>query len=568
MSKRPVLYLIDGHAVAYRQYFALPARGFSTRSGEPTNATFGFTRILLDILQNDKPRYLALTFDRGLSGREKIYDEYKGTREKMEDDLARQLPRIEEVVSAFNIPILALDGYEADDVIGTIAKQASEQGVDVHIITGDRDILQLLSPNVRVQLPQRNASDIVYDEAMFSEKYDGLEPKQLIDLKALMGDSSDNIPGVKGIGQKGGTKLLLEYGSLDNIYANLDNIKGATHKKLTEGREMAYLSYELATILTDVDVQLDLEACVAQDYDVMKVDKLFGELEFRQLRDRLGLGDIGQLPLFQMADSESGTPETEEVVPTVTVQDDKALADLVKKLNDADAITWDVETTGIDPTIADLVGIALAIDGETGYYIPVGHDDGEQLPLDTVIEAIRPALTNPNIPKIAHNATYDLVVMQRYGVDVSPIEFDTMLAEWVFDPISRFLGLKNLARQRLGVHMTEIDELLGTGKKQKTMNQISIERSAPYAAADAALTHRLVEPLKADLEKDKLFELFDTIDMPMVPVIADMEQTGVALDVPYLNEMSEELDSKIQQLEADIYRLGNRERLISIVRSN
>ena len=287
MTERPVLYLIDGHAVAYRQFFALSSGGFSTRSGEPTNATFGFTRNLLDILEHDQPKYLAVSFDRGLSGRDEMFEEYKGTREKMPDELRVQIERLYEVVESFNIPILAVDGYEADDVMGTIARQGQEQDVDIHIITGDRDILQLLSPNVRVQLPVRNAPDMIYDIEKFREAYDDLEPNQLVDLKALMGDSSDNIPGVKGIGQKGGTKLLQQYGTLENIYEHVDEIKGANQKKLIADKDMAFLSQKLAQIQKDVPITLDLPACAAQEYDALKVDALFKELEFRSFRDRL-----------------------------------------------------------------------------------------------------------------------------------------------------------------------------------------------------------------------------------------------------------------------------------------
>ncbi|MGB1288617.1 MAG: 5'-3' exonuclease, partial [Aggregatilineales bacterium] len=235
MSERPVLFLIDGHAVAYRQFYAFAnARNgsFMTAAGEPTGGTYGFTRLLLEILQTEKPKYLAVSFDRGLSGRDTLFEDYKANRDAMPDDLIPQLQRIEQIVRAFNIPVLALDGYEADDVIGTITKQADPAGVDVRIITGDRDILQLLSPSVRVQLPQyKKSADMIYDIVAFTKKYDGLTPDQLVDLKALMGDSSDNIPGVKGIGQKTGTKLLLEYGSLDEIYANLDKIKGSVNRK-------------------------------------------------------------------------------------------------------------------------------------------------------------------------------------------------------------------------------------------------------------------------------------------------------------------------------------------------
>ena len=242
----------------------------------------------------------------------------------------------------------------------------------------------------------------------------------------------------------------------------------------------------------------------------------------------------------------------------------------MKALNRAKAIVWDVETTGIDPVAADLVGIALSTDGKTGYYVPVGHVEnrdgeqmamfteavGDQLPLETVIEALRPPLTNPNIPKIAHNATYDLVVMQRYGIDVAPVSFDTMIAEWVFDPISRFLGLKNLTRQRLGAEMTEIDELLGKGKNQKTMDVVAIEDAAPYAAADAVYTYQLVEPLKADLEANNLLSLFTDMEIPLIPVISAMEQAGVTLNVPFLKEMSRDLARQLDTIEKEIYTLG------------
>ena len=302
MTEKPTFYIIDGHALAYRQYHALPVQGFRTSAGEPTNATFGFTRVLLDILQNDKPQYLAVSFDRGLSGREELFAEYKGHRDKMPDDLEPQIERIQQVVETFNIPVMALEGYEADDVIGTVVRLAEEMGVETRIITGDRDILQLLTPHVSVQLPKRGEQDIVWDITMFREEYE-LEPWQLVELKGLMGDSSDNIPGVKGIGQKTGTKFLVEYETIDGLYAHIDEIKGANQKKLIEGEQLAYLSRELATIQRDVPVEFDLDKCVAQDFDANKVMDLFRELEFRQFTDRLDVQE--QLPLF---DGRRGQP--------------------------------------------------------------------------------------------------------------------------------------------------------------------------------------------------------------------------------------------------------------------
>ena len=558
MSARPVLYLIDGHAVAYRNYFALPVAGFSTRTGEPTNATFGFTRMLLDLLDKTKPDYLAVSFDRGLSGRETLYDDYKGTRDKMPDDLSLQMTRIEQMVQAFNIPVLACDGYEADDVIGTVAKQAVEQGVDVRIVTGDRDLLQLLNTHITVQLPSRKSGpDEVYDEARFIERF-GLRPDQLVDKKALEGDTSDNIPGVKGIGEKTAVNLLTQYETLEGIYAHLDEIKGATRTKLEEGQQMAHISRELAQIQYDVPLTLDLAACVTHDYDANQVEELFRELEFRTFLERFQRNHTPTTPSLFGDDAFGDAPSTpvESFVQAILVRDQAGLKALVETLNKAKAIAWDVETTSIDQMQAELVGVALAVDGESGYYVPVGHHTGQQLPLDNVIDALRAPLTNPRIPKYAHNAVYDLVVMQRYGVDVTPVGFDTMIAEWLRDPISKYLGLKSFARQYLEVNMTAIDDLIGKGKKQQTMDNIAIEQVGPYAAADAAVTFRAVEHLRPQLEQADLMDLYNTLEMPLVPVIAAMQSAGITLDVAYLGKMSERLAVSLQALENEIYDLS------------
>ncbi|MBI5670465.1 MAG: DNA polymerase I [Chloroflexi bacterium] len=557
MPARPLFYIVDGHGIAYRQYHALQVSAFSTSQGEPTNATYGFARTLLDILQKDKPDYLAVSFDMGLSGRETLYGEYKGTREKMPDDLSRQIERIYQLVQAFNIPILAYEGYEADDIIGTVAAQADPQNIDVRIVTGDRDMLQLLNDHVTVKLffPQKGVSDVIYDVARFREEYGGLEPHQLVDLKALMGDSSDNIPGVDGIGKTGALKLIQTYGSIENLYDHLDEMKGSQAQKLAAGRESAFLSKTLATIRRDAPVALDLKNCVAHDYDATKVDELFRELEFNSLRNRLPKTE--QLPLFASADSGAeSVPVDENICETIIVRDQPTLDALVNTLNSAAAIAFDTETTATDRMVAELVGISLAVNGDTGYYIPVGHQDGQQLPLQTVLDALRPAFTNPAIPKYAHNAEYDLVMMQRYGVDVTPITFDTMIAEWLRRPDSDTLGLKRLALQELNVRMTEITELIGTGKKQVTMNTVPIEKCAPYAAADAAITFRLVDRLRTALEQEQLIKLFEELEMPLVPVIAAIERAGVVLDVAYLRQLGEELSQRLTAVESEIHALS------------
>ena len=565
METRPVLYLIDGHALAYRSYFALQHGGFTTSGGESTSAIYGFSRALLDVIEHYQPKYLAVAFDEGLSGREEIYPEYKATRERMPDDLRSQFDRIRELVAAFNIPQLTMSNMEADDVMGTICEQAVAMGLDVHIATGDRDILQLLGPHVRVQLPQRGGDDKVWDEAAFRDKW-GLAPSQLVDLKAMMGDSSDNIPGVAGVGEKTASKLLKEYGGLDAIYDNLDHISTRARNRLREGREMAYLSQELATIMRDLDIKLDLESCVGGDFELKPVDDVFSALEFRTLRERLhkvygGLhGDA----------VETGIVSAHEVVETIIARDEAGLNDLVAELESAEMIAFDTETTSVDQMSAELVGISLAVDGERGFYVPVGHrvagEDGQadmfaqpvgdQLPLDTVIAALRAPMENAGIPKTAHNAVYDLMILRRYGIDVSPIAFDTMIAEWVNNPISKFLGLKGLAAQTLDVRMTEISALLGKGKQQTTMDLIEIDEAAPYAAADAAMSLRLVEPLQTELADAGLERLFTNLELPLIPIIANMQGKGVALDADFLGGMSRRLRAEISELETAIIDAG------------
>ncbi len=560
------LVLIDGHALAYRVFYALPVDAFTTKSGEPTNATYGFARTLMDLMfDGQPPKYLAVAFDKGLTFRDELYEDYKGTREKMPDELDIQLTRIRQLVETFNIPVLELDGYEADDVLGTIAQQAKEQNVHVHILTGDRDLLQLVDENTTVELPpsryERDAS--IYDINAVRERY-GLDPKQIVDLKALMGDSSDNIPGVPGVGEKTATTLLQKYGNLDAIYEHLDEIQTRFRNKLEEGRESAFLSRELARIHTDAPIELDIEACLTQEFEPKAVLELFQELEFRSLTGRLA-DSLDQVP------SLSDRPPTDVHI----VRTEEELAALKKKLEAAEQISFDVETTSLDKMSAELVGICLSVEPPEAFYVPVGHMAGEgqnesgqmslfggevklaegQLPLEMIIEALRPALTDPDIPKIAHNAKYDYMVLARYGLEVEPITMDTMIAEWLTDPSSKFMGLKGLASHRLGVQMTEITDLIGTGRNQKTMAELPIEEVAPYGAADADMTLRLVKPLREEIERKGLERVLE-IEMPLLAVLSSMEQEGVAIDRDFFAQMSEELAERLEGLEKQIYEIA------------
>ncbi len=560
---RPRLYLIDGHAVAYRQFFGLKQTGFATADGESTTAVYGFSRLLQRLIHENKPEYLAVTFDNGLTGRDAVFPDYKANRVEMPEDLGHQLMRIRQIIRAFNVPVVEEEGYEADDVIGTIVRQLEAQDIDIWIITGDKDLLQLLREGVRLELPsrRRGEADEIYDMARYQEEY-GLHPDQHVDLKALMGDKSDNIPGVRGIGEKTAVKLLQQYQSLDGIYAHLDKIKGSNNKKLAEGRELAYLSHILSTIRCDLPVAIALDACATQNYDANAVVELYRELQFRSL-----LNDLLAVEAGKTADDAGIRLASSEPVETVIVDDADKLDVLVRVLEAAQTIVWDVETTSIDQMQAELVGIALAVDTRTGYYVPVGHRGEaantlfaapaeDQLPLQTVLDALRGPLTDPAIAKCAHNAVYDLVVMRRYGIDVSPVAFDTMIAEWLHEPTSKFLGLKAFANQYLHYVMTPIEDLIGKGKKQKTMDQVSVADAAPYASADAAITFRAVEHLRPELEGASLTTLYNTLEMPLVPVLASMQQTGVALDVGFLHDFSQRLAKTLLQIEQEIYDLS------------
>ncbi|HXF84720.1 MAG TPA: DNA polymerase I [Anaerolineales bacterium] len=568
----PTLYLIDGHALAYRMYFALTAGGggsqrWQTSKGEPTAGTYGFARELLRVLEHEKPEYIAVAFDVGKTFRDDLFPAYKGTRDKMPDDLTPQIERIRQMVDIFNIPRLEMEGYEADDVLGSVARLAVEQGLGVKIITGDRDLLQLVNNRTAVYLAGDDQTYIRDEDVV---KKLGVLPSQVVDYKALVGDKSDNIPGVQGIGEKTAIALLQKYQTLDGIYEHLDEIENRWRTKLEAGKENAYLSRELARIRTDLDIKLDLEHAKAHELDLRAIEAFFKEMEFRSLLKTLerfaakGTSPsasasapaprVGQqLSLFTHEAPIVVTPKSSVNIETVIVDTSDKLRDLVSQLNDAAIISFDTETTSTEEMKADLVGISLAIQEGKGYYIPIGHHIGNNLPLEEVLSALRAPLTNPKIGKIAHNAKYDYIVLARHGLRVSPLTFDTMLAEFIIDPSSRNLGLKNLARARLGEEMTYIEDLIGKGKKQLSMAEVAIETVAPYAVADAEVTLRLMPILQAELQRVNGEKLLAEIDLPLTPVLADMEMTGVLLDLPFFETMSREIGARLKEIEKQVF---------------
>ncbi len=559
MSK-PRLVLIDGHALAHRAFHALPA-DMKTTHGELTNAVYGFTSMLLNVLRDEKPTHIAVTFDKGYTFREEVYPDYKANRAEMADEMRVQMDRIRRVVEALSIPVFEREGYEADDLLGTLARQAEEQGVETLIVTGDTDILQLVDEHTRVLTSRWRFSDTVtYDPAGVRERY-GLDPAQLVDYKALVGDKSDNIPGVPGVGEKTAVSLLQQYSSLEGIYEHLDEIPLRFRDKLVAGRESAFLSKRLATIVRDAPVRLDLEACRVRPYDRARVMDLFRELEFRSLVEKLpgqeGIPPYGpqQLSLFEAAPAAIPSPPT-PAADYQTIGDEQALRELIARLERAPAFTLDTETTHTDPMQAELVGLAFTDEAGRGYYIPLAAPPGDpHLVPERVLEALASLLGDPAKPKYGHNLKYDLAVLERAGARVTGLAFDTMIAEWLANPASKNLGLKALAWARLKQDMTPIASLIGQGKQQITMRQVPVAQVTPYACADVDMTHRLVTVLEAELREKQLWPLFTEIEMPLVPVLAAMEMAGVRLDVPFLEQMSKELAERLRELEARIQEM-------------
>jgi DNA polymerase-1 len=570
----PTLTLIDGHALAYRMYFALT--GYSsggtgsrwlTSKGEPTAGTFGFARELLRIYEQEKPDYLAVAFDTGKTFRDDIFPEYKATRAKMPDDLRSQIERIRQMVDAFNIPRLEMEGYEADDVLGSTARWAAKQGLGVRIITGDRDLLQLVDNRTVVYLAGDDQNYASPEDVMNKLH---VRPEQVVDYKAIVGDKSDNIPGVPGVGEKTAESLLAKFGTLDEIYAHLDEVETRWRTKLEAGKESAYMSQRLAAIRTDIPVKLDLEQARPDAYDPATIEALFRELEFRTLVDKLhkltgasAPAGTQQLSLFGIEPvsvaEQHPTYQAKTNIKVTVVDSTSALEALVADLKSASLISFDTETTSTDEMTADMVGVSLAVREGEGWYVPTGHRSGTQLPLEQVLSALRGPLTSAGIPKIGHNLKYDFIMLARHGIRVAPLAFDTMVAEFVLDPNSRNLGLKNMAAARLGLEMTHIENLIGSGKKQISMAEVAIADAAPYAAADAEAVVRL----KPNLEKElagfpKLPELLNDIEMPLITVLADMEMAGIALDKNFFADFSTELTQRMAAIEKQIYEAAGK----------
>lgn len=539
----------------------------STRTGELTGAVYGFVRKLLSVVREYKPDCVATAFDLGDTWRHAEFADYKATRDQMPDEMRSQLERIYELLQAFNIPIITYPNYEADDVLGTLAGKAAEAGTDVLILTGDRDMFQLISERVQILYTSGgpNPTTSVYGLDAIQERY-GLTPDQFIDFKALTGDSSDNIPGVPGVGEKTAVKLLQTYGTLENLYAHAEEVRGPKlQQNLIESAEQVQRNKRLVTITTDLPLDYDETACRLRDYDQQKLLELLQALEFRSLIKELPLSDRpsaelatpdetteGQLALF--ATNSAHEPVKVES-PYLTVDSPETLAQLVSALQGAARLSFDVETTSTDALRAELVGLGIAWAPGQAAYVPIAHAQGQQLPWATTQAALQPFFADARLPKLAHNAKYDLTVCLRHGLQVAGPIHDTMVLAWLIDPGSRALGLKAQAASLLGWQMTEISSLIGTGRKQITVDQVPIDAVTAYCGADVDATLQIYDLLVPQVQEAGLWALYETLELPLLPVLTDMEMAGVLLDTEFLAEMSARFNQRLTELQEEMYAL-------------
>ena len=543
------LFVIDGSAFAYRSFFAI--RGLTDSKGRPTNAVFGFTRILMKILREQEPSHIVVVFDApGKTFRSEMYEDYKANREAMPEDLVSQLPLMDAVVEAFNIPLVRVSGIEADDVMGAYARRGAEAGIEVVLVTGDKDALQLVSDGVRVFDPYKGEAGMWYDAGEVVERF-GVPPERVADVLGLMGDASDNVPGVRGIGEKTARKLLETYGSLEELYAHLDDLKGKQKERLAEGRESAFMSRELTTIRTDVALPVAIDACIRKPLEPDRLAGLFHELEFQKLLEEF---------LPDAADEE----ETDYRL-ILTLDELREAAD---EMRAAGTFAVDTETTSVDPMRAELVGVSFACHPGKAYYVPIGHspesmqrvrpgelfadEETACLPREEALAVLRDLLEDPALAKVGHNIKYDLIVLRRCGIALTNIAMDTMVASYLTDP-SRFRhNLNEVSLQYLRRKTIPIADLIGTGSKQITFDDVPIDRACPYACEDADVTWRLYKTFGALLDERGLRPLHDEVELPLLEVLARMEMAGIAVDLSVFEDLQRELAQRLRALERDI----------------
>jgi len=533
MSKRR-LFLIDGNSFCYRAFYAI--RALTNSKGLPTNALYGFVTMLNKLIKENGPEMLAVAFDlKGPTFRHKKFEEYKAHRKPMPDDLASQMPLIKKVVSAYNIPIFEVEGYEADDVLATLAKKAEEHNIETFIVTGDKDALQLVDPHIKVISTHKEG--LIYDAEKVKEVY-GVEPERMTDIMALMGDPTDNIPGVPGIGEKTAVELIVEFGSLDNLLKNVDRVKGEARKKaIRDNEKAALLSRDLAVLDTDVPIKIDFKELELKEPDQSALMELFKEFEFKSL-----LKDV--------------TPKEKLVSDYELVCDGKRLKKLLAELKEAKEFAFDFETTSEDPMLAAIVGVSFSYKIGHVWYIPFN----KYFTADEVLAELKPILENAGIGKIGQNIKYEYIVLANYGINLRGITFDTMVGSYLLNPSKLNHNLEDISLDYLNHKMTTpIQELLGKGKNAITMDKVEVEKVCAYCCEDSDVTLRLKEILAKEISAKGLDNLFYDVEIPLVEVLAIMEINGVAIDREYLADLSKEMGRKLDKLTKKIYEIAGEE---------
>lgn len=580
------LFLIDAYALIYRSYYAFIKNPRINSKGMNTSAIFGFINSLEDVLKRENPTHIAVGFDpKGPTFRHEAYEQYKAQRQETPEDIRKSVPFIKDIIEAYNIPILEVPRYEADDVIGTVAKQAEKEGFEVYMMTPDKDYGQLVSEHIFMYRPRFGGDYEIMGIPEVLGKYGLTSVDQVIDLLGLMGDSSDNIPGCPGVGEKTAQKLLAEFGTIENLLENTDKLKGSLQKKVTENTEQIRFSKFLATIKTDVPIQFDAAKCIREKVNEERLVEIYTELEFRTFINRMDrepekvkteskaapaktgtrkkaapTGPIqGSLfeefaaepttvPKYSTLANLKSTPHTYHLVDT-----EEKRIELGRFLSEQDFFAFDTETDGIDPMKAGLVGMSFAVKENKAWYVPVPAAREEA---DKVLAHFSPALQNPKSFKIGQNIKFDILVVRKYGIRIAGPLFDTMIAHYLLNPELRH-GMDYLAETYLKYKTVRIEELIGPkGRKQLCMRDVPIPQVAEYAAEDADITLKLKNYFAPCLDKEGLESLFYDIEMPLIYVLAEMEYTGVTLDTIALKQSSEELTTALKKLEKEIYELA------------
>ena len=551
------IFIIDGYALLYRSHFALIRNPLITTYGLDTSALFGFVNQVLKLIRKESPEYLICAFDsKGKNFRHEMYEDYKANRPEMPNELQKQLPHLWEVLEALNIPTIKKEGFEADDLIGTLVTKASKNDLISYIVSGDKDFMQLINDEIFLYAPgtRKSPDPIIYDVKKVEERW-GVPPNKITDLLGLMGDNSDNVPGVSGVGEKTAVKLLKEYGSMDGVLSNVEKVKNKrVYNGLKDGVENAKLSKELVTILTNVDLPINVLECERSDFNTEACKKKFKELEFHAI--------LNQFKDWKKPDYSDKDLKKNKNYKTILKNEDLDL--MIEKLYEADLISFDLETTSVIPMEAEIVGISFSIKNDQGYYIPIKYPekrennfgDNDQ---NFVLDKLKNFFEDKLQLKTGQNIKYDSLILKKHGIDIKGLDFDTMIAAHLINPIAKSISLDALSIEYLNYEMIPITELIGKGKNQTTMDKVPIEKVAFYAMEDSDIAFQLTQVLKDKLKKNRLLDYFTKIEMPLLNVLIQMEFTGTFVDSKLLKTMSNDIGEKIKSITSSIFALSGKD---------